>query len=702
MTDRCRPHASNAATRRIERYAALGLSALIAQSAIAVSDSEASGVLEEIVVTARKRQEDLQSIPLSVSALSAAQIADAHVTRMDDLASLVPNLNITTRADNTPDVVLRGVGSFGVIQGVGFYVNDVQQFEGQTVRPEDLDRIEVLKGPQGTLYGGNNIGGAIKYITKKPTADLQMQATAELGNLHARNFSGALSGPVVGEDFRGRLSAFDSTSDGFVYDTTLNQTLGHSHESGGRLTLEYEEGGTDIAFFLSANRLRSGNENLYYAAASTDDYTRIATSNVLPHFDRDLYSPTLQIDQTLNEFLKLTSITSYFHSDVNARADGDHIALPLFDVMQIFHKNIWSEELRLTGETGELSWLAGAFIQQRDSRDLEDNTQMLSVVTDNPADDGVVMSANSARRREYAGFLNASYPIGNWTLEAGVRVEHFQNRLTDTFANTTKEVSGTSALPKASLSYRFEPAIMGYFSIARGLQPGDVLQNHGETSTFVSEKTENYELGLKSTLWDDRLRFNFAAFYIKYQNRLFSTIDGATLQEVTQNVGPSHNYGFELDLVARLTRELTLTGGFGVTRAVWDNIPGYFNPNTGATINLNGLVAPYTPSYQGTLALEWRRPLPADMVLGVRVSGAFTGPQWWNISDDYSEKAYQILNAGLSLDIGKHWQLRADGINLLDKQYHTVYAAGPDIGSPRNTAGYSRPRQWFISATARF
>jgi iron complex outermembrane receptor protein len=702
MTDRCRPHVSHTATRRVGRCTALGLSALIAQSGMAWADSEDSGALEEIVVTARKRQEDPQSIPLSVSALSAAQIADAHVSKMDDLAFLVPNLNITTRADNTPDVVLRGVGSFGVIQGVGFYVNDVQQFEGQTVRPEDLDRIEVLKGPQGTLYGGNNIGGAIKYITKKPTADLQMQATAEFGNLQARNFSGALSGPIAGEDFRGRLSAFDSTSDGFVYDTTLNQTLGHSHESGGRLTLEYEEAGTDIAFYLSANRLRSGNENLYYAAASPHDYTRIATSNVLPHFNRDLYSPTLQIDRTFNDFLKITSITSYFHSDVNARADGDHIALPLFDVTQIFHKNIWSEELRLTAETGELSWLLGAFIQQRDSRDLEANTQMLSVITDDPADDGVALSANMARRREYAGFVNASYPFGHWTLEAGVRVEHFENRLTDTLADMTEQVSGTSALPKASLSYRFEPAIMGYFSITRGLQPGDVLQNHGEISTFVSEKTENYELGLKSTLLDDRLRFNFATFYIKYQDRLFSTIDGTTLQEVTKNVGPSHNYGFEFDLVARLTRELTLSGGFGVTRAVWDNIPGYFNPNTEATINLNGLVAPYTPSYQGTLALEWRRPLPADMAVGVRVSGAFTGPQWWNISDDYSEKAYQILNAGLSLDVGKHWQLRADGTNLLDKQYHTVYAAGPDIGSPRNTAGFSRPRQWFISATARF
>jgi iron complex outermembrane receptor protein len=707
MADWCRLHACAAARRRFWRPAALGLSAVTALSGPAwgtseAGDSEGGVQLEEIVVTARKRQEDLQSIPLSVSALSATQMADAHVSKMDDLSFLVPNLNITTRADNTPDVVLRGVGAFGVTQGVGFYVNDVQQFEGQTVRPEDLDRIEVLKGPQGTLYGGNNIGGAIKYITRKPSADLQMQATSEFGNLDTRNFSGALSGPIVGEDFRGRLSAFDATSDGFVYDTTLNQTLGHSHESGARLTLEYEEGGTDVAFYLSGNRLRSSNENLYYAADSTDSYTRTVTSNVLPHFDRNLYSPTLQIDHTFNDVFKLTSITSYFHSDVNARADGDHIALPLFDVTQIFHKNIWSEELRLAAETGKLTWLLGAFIQQRDSRDLEANTQMLSVITGNPADDGIVTSANVARRREYAGFANASYPIGKLTLEAGVRVEHFQNRLTDTFADKTLEVSGTNLLPKVSLSYHFEPDIMGYVSVAGGLQPADILQAHGEISSFASEKTQNYELGLKSTLLDDRLRFNFAAFYIKYQNRLFSTIDGRTLLEVTNNVGPSHNYGFEFDLIGRLTRELTLSGGFGVTRAVWDNIPGYFNPNTGATINLNGLIAPYTPSYQGTLALEWRHPLPGDLVLGMRVSGAFTGPQWWNISDDYGEKAYQILGAGLILDVGRHWQLRADGTNLLDKQYHTVFAAGPDIGSPRNTAGFSRPRQWFISATARF
>ena len=115
--------------------------------------------MPEIIVTARKRIETTQSIPESIEAFGDRDIENAHITRIDDLGNLVSNLNITTRADNTPDVVMRGVGSFGVVSGVGFYANDVQLFDGQTVRTEDIERIEILKGPQGTLYGGSNIGG---------------------------------------------------------------------------------------------------------------------------------------------------------------------------------------------------------------------------------------------------------------------------------------------------------------------------------------------------------------------------------------------------------------------------------------------------------------------------------------------------------------------------------------------------------------
>ena len=146
--------------------------------------------IDELVVTARKREESVQDIPASVSAISSATIQQQHITQIDDIATLVSNLHMVQRNDNSPDVTLRGVGSFGVVQGVGFYVNDVQLFEGQIMRPEDIERIEILKGPQGTLYGGANIGGAIKYVSKEPTDTWSGQVTGELGSFSARNVSG--------------------------------------------------------------------------------------------------------------------------------------------------------------------------------------------------------------------------------------------------------------------------------------------------------------------------------------------------------------------------------------------------------------------------------------------------------------------------------------------------------------------------------
>src|SRR5260370_23137495 len=154
--------------------AAMCLLARSAARAQAVSDSEPNEGneepgLNEIVVTARKRVETMQSIPESIAAFGAQEISEAHIVKIDDLGNLVSNLNITTRADNTPDVVLRGVGSFGVVSGVGFYASDVQLFDGQSVQTDDMQRIEVLKGPQGTLYRGSNGGGALEYLTKLPT-----------------------------------------------------------------------------------------------------------------------------------------------------------------------------------------------------------------------------------------------------------------------------------------------------------------------------------------------------------------------------------------------------------------------------------------------------------------------------------------------------------------------------------------------------
>ena len=128
---------------------------------------EAADTVDEVVVTARKREESLLDIPESVHAIGGADINRQNIKSLEDVGFLVPNLNLSPRADGFPNVSIRGLGSFGNTQGVGFYLDDVQVFSDASSRFGDLERIEVLKGPQGTLYGGSNIGGAIKFVSAR-------------------------------------------------------------------------------------------------------------------------------------------------------------------------------------------------------------------------------------------------------------------------------------------------------------------------------------------------------------------------------------------------------------------------------------------------------------------------------------------------------------------------------------------------------
>src|SRR5216683_2832816 len=214
--------------RPLLRFALVLSSTVLANSATAQVSSTPTSfgtsrtIVGEVIVTARKQAENIQRIPESITAIDANTISAAHITTLNDLNALVTNLNITQRADNTPDVVIRGVGAFGVVQGVGFYVNDVQRFDGQTVRPVDIERIEVLKGPQGTLFGGSNVGGAIKYVTKLPTDTLTGEGSIEYGRYNQQTVDAVVSGPIVPEQLLARLSAYHTLSDGFLPDPTLN------------------------------------------------------------------------------------------------------------------------------------------------------------------------------------------------------------------------------------------------------------------------------------------------------------------------------------------------------------------------------------------------------------------------------------------------------------------------------------------------
>ena len=407
--------------------------------------------LTEIIVTARKRVESTQSIPESIAAFGSQEISDAHITKIDDLGNLVSNLNITTRADNTPDVVLRGIGSFGVVSGVGFYADDVQLFDGQTVRTEDIERIEVLKGPQGTLYGGSNIGGAIKYVTKMPTDKFEAGVGAEFGNYSTQIYSGFVSGALIPGAFDARASFFDRHTDGYIFDPILNKTVDGGTERGARLTFAYRnDDSTTATLYLNYDWNKSGDgASLYYRPDTPTDYSLEVTDGTEPAYLRGLYSATLRVEQRLGDGLGLTSISSYFHSYADVTVDIDKGPLPFLTGYQNFLTNVASQEFRLANsDGGAFKWLAGVFAQAHDP----------SVYTvtrsfnGDPSDDAALADPSmysdqdtdvKQRHREYAAFGNATYDWSSWTFEAGVRADYNESSLSDPLFGISNSQHGT-------------------------------------------------------------------------------------------------------------------------------------------------------------------------------------------------------------------------------------------------------------------
>jgi iron complex outermembrane receptor protein len=688
------------------------------------SDEADTSTLAEIIITARKREESIQSIPESIVAISSQVLDNAHISAMDDLGGLVSNLNIATQSDNTPGVVLRGIGSFGVVQGVGFYANDVQMFDGQTVRLEDLERVEVLKGPQGTLYGGNNIGGAIKYITKLPTDTYEGSATVEVGGYGTQTYSAVASGPLSVNSpslLDGRISLFDTRTDGYIYDPVLNRTVNGGRESGGRATLLFRPGeSTTITLYLNGDwNYSADGANVLYKAVADNVYSLQVTDGTEPKYERGLYSGTLKIEQSFDGDLALTSLSTYFNSYGDSTTDTDKGPIPFLTGYNHFATDVYTQELRLANAGGPFRWLVGMFGQVNNDEVFVTSRQFIgdpgnpASFTD-PTQFTYQPTQPVQRHNEYALFGNATYDVNKWTFEVGLRGDYYDNSMTDALYGLYDSQHGNKLLPKFSASYHFDQDVMAYASIARGFEAGDEIEifdanGNPEIAKFNPETALSYEAGLKSTLFDRRLRLNAAIFYTDYKDRLFqtNTIQAGQLVGTTKNIGDSHNYGAEFDFAAQLSEGLLLSGTYGFTKAIWGNAPPYLDSDltaaagTNVFVNLRGGTAPDVPSYTASLALDWSRHLVNDWIFGFRVDASFTGYSFCDVTDHYRQEPYQLLNLGARLE-RKHWIVSAHVSNVTDKLYNVGFSSGPELGAPFNVGDVARPRLWSVSGSYRW
>lgn len=662
-------------------------------SAKAQSGDEAQGERaypDEIIVQARKRDERLIDIPETISAITADTIRDAGISTLNDIGRQTPNIVLNRRQDNEPNVVIRGVGAFGNTQGVGFYIDDVQNFTDQSASIEDVERIEILKGPQGTLYGGSNVGGAIKYVLKKPDGDFGGEARAEYGTFDTVNFFAALNAPL-GDGIAIRGSGYYNHSAGFVRNTLLGGHPDESTEWGTRVALGWQPAdGVDLQLSYRHNELSNGG-NVYVTAAETPsgaEYVRTADYNedVMNRRRVDGIIANLSWDMGSVE---LTNITSWTRRKNDLLWDLDYSSA---DAVTAFSgdrntSTVFTQELRLASAgSGPFDWLVGGYYASIDNRGLTNNVDLLL----GPDAGGPLFiedyNNGDTIERQYALFGTANYRFGAFRLGAGLRLARSAFTGRDYNVPISVEVNDTTLLPKLTLSYDIAPDVMLYANYAIGSEPGRVNVTTGTGGAYKSERASSYEAGIKGSVLDRRLSFELAGYYINYKRRQFETQfvndDGTIAEEVT-NIGTSVSYGLEGGLSYRPLDGLTLSASGGWLHSRWHDKDALYQ-----FVPVDGLTVPNSPAFTANASIDYRIPLADDLELGLRGDYSHVGKFYWNIQNTSFQPAYDLVN--LRASIGEpdgRWEVALRAENLLNEKYYNeftadVFSIGEGLGAP--------------------
>lgn len=629
----------------------------------------------EIVVTARKRSERLQDVPETITAFSSESLVKAGIKNVDDIGRALPNIVLNRRGDNEPNAVIRGVGGFGNTQGVGFYVDDVRNVTDQSARLIDLERIEVLKGPQGTLYGGSSIGGAIKYVTKKPSySGVEGRVAVETGGQHILNLEGAVNIPISEDKAAVRVSVYSDSNGGFLTNpVVVDGRPDESKEYGFRGTLRLNPSeATEILATLRYIRMNTGGYPSY-PTSGPSEYSFLSPGITNGFNHKEVLGGVLSITHDLDA-ATLTSLSSYSRRKNRILWDFSLTGDPDTSVLASQSKPIKSEfvtqELRLASNgDGPLSWLAGLYYSSYSNYDLIGQVDLYFGL---PIGDPAIVDFQNTKtmQRTYAGFANLGYKAGGLEINVGARLDHSKFSGTDRDSGQNGKISKTIVLPKVSVAYHASRDMMIYTSVSKGYEPGKVpVYGDGAFQPYKPETSLNFEAGIKGETFDRLFQYELAGFYIKYKDRQFETRvnEGGVILEKIVNVGTSESYGAEFSGTLRPSDSLTISGSAGYLRSKWKN--GTFN-----LVDVSGKRTPNAPRFTGTFNVDYSQPISDSLKIGLRADLTHNSGFYWDIPNLTKQDDYNLVGFRVSLaDSDDTWELAARLVNAFNKKYNYEY-----------------------------
>ena len=662
--------------------------------------SISSSSLEEIVVTARKREESLLDIPESVVAISGLSIDRRNIKGLDKIGLSVPNLNLAMRTDGYPNVSIRGIGAFGLTQGVGFYIDDVQLFSDASSRFGDLERIEVLKGPQGTLYGGSNIGGAVKYVSKRPNADETSGRLKLLGGEQGViDIEASVNMPIGDNGWAIRAFGFTREDDGFMYnpnsDNIDNQPtdVGAYEESGGRLSISGDLSDNLSLYATVRYNEYDGPVNNWareLGRAPNFTYPTALDAGLNPSHKRETFGAHLELVLERDGY-DVTSVTSYTDAESTRITDVDLTQFWFMNTYRPEEFEVITQEIRFTSTTdSNFQWIAGVYASKY-------TNNMNSYLHFGP---GIILpdtdfilpfELRDEENTHMAAFANVSYEEGDWKLDLGVRIDSWEEDEKNLDVETNGAIhsgviNNTEVLPRISVTRNLNNDSIAYLTISKGFEPGGlngstpIFSNSGQPTLleFEPEEAVQFELGWKGSFNDGRGTASVAAFFIDYKNRAYQVLtpnpNGPGLIEGITNVGNTEQNGIEFELAYQLNDNHSISLSGGMIDAEWDNGTIANDVDLGGLTPANVIKNSFSFNYSYDKLLANDMNLVADMQLSYQGEGK-SMPPW----DSINNPDYTVINLQAGIIRGP-WEFMLNLDNATDENYYTDLENFPNFG----------------------
>ena len=758
-------HASRAALR-LAFAAAAACSLPVSGPAVAAEAGvEASGI-EQVVVTARRREESLQDVPVAITALTADQLLEQNVRTLEDLTAYAPNIKVNAgrATTSTINAYIRGVGQndplWGFEPGVGIYMDDVYiaRPQGALLDVYDVERIEVLRGPQGTLYGKNTLAGAIKYVTRDiATEDPEFHVTATGGSYNQRDLKVGGSMPVVADhvylgaavaylqrDGYGELvndgtprvfnHAGQDVSDKDVLAARANATFVWGDSSKLRVLVDTIQDNSNAAGGKRLNNLLQ---------PALDD--RFDQRTDMP-VDQDRFitkGAAATYTQSFSDALDFKLVGSYREGDGRQFIDFEELNANLFQVPAQYSDDQASGEVQLTYTGDTLKAVTGVYYFDGTARGAFDASLGANNLT--------ALTKGSVNTQSTAVYADGTWKLTDrLNLNAGVRwnqdekeatvfVQQYlgrlaadqtlfdQNHVPAGFTalgapqtNYTNDRSFSDVLPRFGFDYRLTDDVLAYVIYNKGFKSGGFDMRGNETANpatrdgYDSETADNYEAGLKSTWFDDTLQLNLTVFYTPYEDvqittQQFQSINGVpTNVTAVLNAGKQLNQGVELESVWRPVPALTMVLNVGYLDAEFEEfLVGCTPPAAGCTRDVSSLNEPInSPEWTTFLGATYR------WELGGGDLAAHAGYQYRSktkvantIASITDQDAYDVLDLGVAYTTSSQaWRFALEGKNILDEEYRVAGYDFGNITTPHisQIGFYGPPRTVSLSATYRY